>query len=487
MVSGVRTALAALTALALVALPAGLSGAGPAYAADQVVETAYEVVGTPEADGTPVTLDATLLTTDPEAARPAVVLAHGFGGSKADLAPVARTLAEDGYAVITYTARGFGASGGLIHLNHRDYEGEDARRIVDFAASRVEVAREGDDPVIGFAGASYGGALALLVAGLDARVDAIVPAYTWHSLSQSLFPQHRVVGGAASPADVTPDGTAGVFKQRWAALLFAGGMGGPGALRPSSGDAAVCGRFDPALCSGYVTAAETGRPTRELLALLDESGMTDLLPSITAPTLIVQGEQDTLFPLDQADANYRGLPAATPAAMAWVEGGHDGEASVDSVIDSLTAWFGRHLKGEAADAATGFSVVLAPTSLVGQGGNRDPETRRADAYPGSGSGLEERRIGLSGDVQSVLSPPGGAPAALTNLPGTGGVLAQAATLAGYSLGVLPGQSATFTTETLAEPLDLIGGGRVDLEVTSDASTATLFVSVWISGRMRNAA
>ena len=38
----------------------------------------------------------------------------------------------------------------------------------------------------------------------------------------------------------------------------------------------------------------------------------------------MQGEDDTLFPLDQADANFRGLPATTPAAMAWVEGGHDG-------------------------------------------------------------------------------------------------------------------------------------------------------------------
>ena len=61
-----------------------------------------------------------------------------------------------------------------------------------------------DDPVIGFAGASYGGALALLAAGLDRRVDAIVPAFTWHRLDQALFPQYQVAGPAASLADVTP-------------------------------------------------------------------------------------------------------------------------------------------------------------------------------------------------------------------------------------------------------------------------------------------
>ena len=146
-----------------------------AYAEDQVSETALTVAGTPEPDGRPVRLDVSVLTTDPATPRPAVVLAHGFGGTKDDVADTARTLAEDGFAVITFTARGFGASGGLIHLNHPDYEGADARRIVDLAAERPEVLKAGGDPVVGFAGASYGGALALLVAGLDPRVDAIVP------------------------------------------------------------------------------------------------------------------------------------------------------------------------------------------------------------------------------------------------------------------------------------------------------------------------
>ena len=41
----------------------------------------------PEPDGTPVSLDATIYTPDDSTGRlPAVLLAHGFGGSKADLA-----------------------------------------------------------------------------------------------------------------------------------------------------------------------------------------------------------------------------------------------------------------------------------------------------------------------------------------------------------------------------------------------------------------
>ena len=215
---------------ALVALGVGLAPlvvALPARAADDaVVETVLTVPGTPEPDGTPVTLDATLLTTAPGTPRPAVVLAHGLGGTKADSLPTARTLARDGYAVLVYTARGFGASGGLVHLDDPAYEGRDAVAMVDAAAARPEVERVGSgtraDPVIGFAGASYGGAVALEVAALDRRVDAIVPAFTWADLTSALVPQHQVTGGPGSLADVTPTGSTGVLKAAWAALLFTG-------------------------------------------------------------------------------------------------------------------------------------------------------------------------------------------------------------------------------------------------------------------------
>ena len=115
----------------------------PAYAADRVVETALMTPGTPEPDGKPVELDATILTTDPARPQPAVVLAHGFGGTKDDSLSTARTLARDGYTVIIYTARGFGRSGGLIHLDDPAYEGADASKIVDLAATGPRSRRSG--------------------------------------------------------------------------------------------------------------------------------------------------------------------------------------------------------------------------------------------------------------------------------------------------------------------------------------------------------
>ena len=86
-----------------------------------------------------------------------------------------------------------------------------------------------------------------------------------------------------------------------------------------------------------------------MVDLLAESGPDPVLADITAPTLIVAGEDDTLFPLDQADANLRGLPATTTARLTWVAGGHDGDLSVDALLADLSGWFGHYLDGSGDD------------------------------------------------------------------------------------------------------------------------------------------
>ena len=62
-----------------------LAGAGPlsltAAAEDRVVETDLMMSGTPEPDGKPVKIDLTIMTTNPDTPKPAIILAHGFGGT----------------------------------------------------------------------------------------------------------------------------------------------------------------------------------------------------------------------------------------------------------------------------------------------------------------------------------------------------------------------------------------------------------------------
>ena len=126
----------------------------------------------------------------------------------------------------------------------------------------------------------------MLLSAYDRRVDAVGADITWNDLSQALFP--NAAGGQP-----------GVFKKLWAGQLFASAAGRKGG---------ACGRFAPDLCAAYQQAASTGEPDASILSLLKASSPAGVLNRITAPTLLSQGEQDSLFPLGQADANARESP-----------------------------------------------------------------------------------------------------------------------------------------------------------------------------------
>jgi len=107
-----------------------------------------------EPDGTAVELDADLyLPPDSDGAHPALILAHGFGGSKESVRSQAQEYAAAGYVVLAYTARGFGESGGLIHLMDPDLEVADVSTLVDHLAERDDVVLDAvGDPRVGIAG-----------------------------------------------------------------------------------------------------------------------------------------------------------------------------------------------------------------------------------------------------------------------------------------------------------------------------------------------
>ena len=171
----------------------------------------------------PVVLDASFFTPAGTARVPAILLAHGFGETKDAVAAQAMRLAQAGFAVLTWSARGFGASTGQTALDSPDYEVKDTEQLVTWLAHqpRVLLDRPGD-PRVGVAGASYGGGLALLAAAYDHRIDAIVPQTAWNNLATALFP--NAAGGG--PAD-------GVFKKQWAGLLFTqGAIGFGGSAQP---------------------------------------------------------------------------------------------------------------------------------------------------------------------------------------------------------------------------------------------------------------
>ncbi len=366
----------------------------------------------------PQSLDATLYLPAATPA-PAILLAHGFGETKDAVAGEARSLAARGYVVLAWSARGFGASTGQIALNAPDYEVADASQLVDWLAARPEVRLDGPgDPRVGVMGGSYGGALALLLAGYDRRVDAAVPLITWNDLGQALFPND---GAAAPVAAGTPSpgagGSDGVFKRSWASLFFGIGSGSParGAAAPAPD---VCGRFLPAVCAGYVEAVRTGREPPALAAYLAGASPASVASRITAPTLLVQGENDTLFGLDQADATARQIAAGGgTVAVAWFNGGHDGGSPDDGTNARVEGWLDHYLRGVGSAPPTTFTYVL-PSGVR----SRSTPTQRtitAPGYPGlPGTAPTSRSgLGLSGSAQTVVSPAGGVPGSISSIPG----------------------------------------------------------------------
>ncbi|MGH3937830.1 MAG: alpha/beta hydrolase, partial [Pseudonocardiaceae bacterium] len=220
------------------------------------VNTTIEVPAGPGDTGQ-VRLAATVYQ-PPVTPAPAVLVAHGFGGSKDSVQAEATELARRGFVVLAWTARGFGESTGQIGLNSPDHEVADARALVDWLAARSDVVHDGPgDPRVGVTGASYGGALSLLLAGTDQRVDALAPLITWNDLSQALFPnaasRRPITATTPAAGAFAPDG---VFKRDWAGLFFGAGAGaGAGAEDPG-----LCGRFRPEVCAAYVQAAIRGTP-----------------------------------------------------------------------------------------------------------------------------------------------------------------------------------------------------------------------------------
>src|SRR3954451_8752257 len=265
---GARAALAALLAVPLLA---GTVVGAPAAGADDVRTEDARVPSGSGADA--VELDTTTYLPPGGGRAPALVLAHGFGGSKNSVAGEARDLAARGYVVLTYSARGFGRSTGQIGLDDPRYEVADLSTLIDRLAQRDDVQLDGSgDPRGGVSGGSYGGPLTLRGAAYDDRIDAIDPQITWNSLTSALFPSQTGEVDARTVAATPEDGVAGVYKRLWAGIFFGegaaptGGLlgalggGGDGAapdlsrLDTSSVDPAAvqqaltCGRFRADIC-----------------------------------------------------------------------------------------------------------------------------------------------------------------------------------------------------------------------------------------------
>ncbi|MCQ8896973.1 CocE/NonD family hydrolase [Limnobacter humi] len=260
-------------------------------------------------DGTDIALTVYYPTLAKGEAAPLLLHSHGFGGSRTtsldfDEATQTSEIGVDvlqmaynqknavagrkGWYVISYDQRGHGDSGGNVSILDPNIEGKDFSTVLDWAQANLpnlgyRTKGNAPDPVVGTIGRSYGGAFQLIGAGLDGRVDAMVPGGTWYDLRYSLNP-----GGVPKTAYL--DG-----------LVAAGAQSNKG-------------RYDQFLIQGLVEANTTGVVNDTIVKRLGSQGavsycdLTQNLPNgmtlKSIPAFFVQGATDVLFNLREGLQNF---------------------------------------------------------------------------------------------------------------------------------------------------------------------------------------
>lgn len=312
----------------------------------------------PSFDGVPLDADVAL----PPRGRgpfPLVVLLHGLGGSKKSWETTRDdglvddvTFARLGYAVLMYTARGFGDScgtaasrrgtpacaAGYVHLADQRYEVRDTQYLAGVLVDEGLVR-----PDIAVAGISYGAGQALELAMLKDRVretdGALVPwtsprlhvpmsvaavyaEWPWDDLVTALVPNGRLLNSTNTPAsaDLEP---VGVEKQSWDDLLY--GVTTSGYLAPagSDPDADITGWFRD-LSAGEPSSRGDVAALRQLQEYHSPIGIP-MPAGGPAPAIIQNGWTDTLFPVSEAlhyAARLQAAGSRSPLFMIFDDVGH---------------------------------------------------------------------------------------------------------------------------------------------------------------------
>ena len=252
--------------------------------------------------------------TPPAGGWPAVMLFHGLGGNRATPTPLGMSLnglaetqlAPQGYAALTFDARGHGQSQGLVSIDG-PREIADVRELFDWLAARPGV----NGQRIGAFGFSYGGGAIWRATVEGVPFAAIEVANAWTDLYSALLPQDLA--------------RSGVLLGFWQSIQA---------------------RAAPGLES-VVDDAIAGRNFAALHAFADQRSVRTQIGSIRTPTFLLQGRRDFAFDLDQALTAYSRLEA--PKRLYIADFGHPpapnppGEAA--HVLPETRAWFDRYLKG----------------------------------------------------------------------------------------------------------------------------------------------
>lgn len=451
--------------------------------------------------------------------QPTILMTHGFGGSKdsTEILTTAKFFAAHGYNVLTFTSSGFGKSGGCVSLQSADYDVKSAMQVVDQVLEpRKDVLRDKRGLVIGTIGGSYGGGIQLPLAAADHRIRAAIPGRTWNNLRYSLDPNNYADPGDRTGLLHVPH--QGVFKQQWTTLFYAlgntqpvMGNGGCAQVKAASGDpdeiASIgsCPGYHAALCDIYDELTATGNFRQEAIRTIARASAATFIKKIDIPVLLVQGQSDTLFNLNDASATYTALRRrGVPVGMIWNSGGHGGYNSqpgeceqYDGVDRSVAVmsrcyltlralgWMDHWLRGTKSGRGPSFTYHRDWVRYRGTGADDEQYGVRSSLQP-----RHSKRFRLSADgslvtdaarvvagTSSLLNPAGGEPGAYTETSNFSGPAASP------NLAQTPsdveGQFAAYTSKPFTRAYDSVGIPSATLRLTnSNGLDAVFFVKVF---------
>ena len=345
--------------------PASASAAGPAPFGHTCLPTAgvrfcptadagpgRTVDGVPSFDGVPLDVDVTLPATG-NGPFPTLVIFHGWGGDKTSYEAATPNgtnvqtyhwnnvfYAQRGYAVVNFTARGFGHScgggptadhtgacaNGYIRLDDSRYEARDAQYLLGLLVDEGLT----NPKAIGVTGISYGGGVSLELAYLKNRVRmangalvpwaspngtplsiaAAYPRWEWSDLASALIPNGRFLDFNAASNGLSRN-PIGVPIQSYLTGLFALGLssgyycGEPPSTPCTDASANLLFEY-PQTLKGEPFDSTTTATVDDLYT--NHSAFSLPLPAGgPAPLLLQNGWTDDLFPPAEALRVYNQL------------------------------------------------------------------------------------------------------------------------------------------------------------------------------------
>lgn len=416
-------------------------------------------------------VDVTLPATG-EGPFPTIVMLHGYGGSKRDFEatnPEGRGgsdsddgisndtnfrynnnfYARQGYAVVNYTARGFGAGGdpgscsdqknpvaaaadpgcarGYIRLADGRFEVRDTQellgRLVDEGITRPDA--------IGVTGISYGGGQSMQLAYLRNRIrnrdgsfspwrspgkgtplsiTAAYPRWPWSDLAYSLVPNGRFLDFGAFSATQSREPIGVPIQSYVNGLYLTGKLNGyycgdsPSSTPCNDPDSDINSDFAETLRGEPATA-----DTRARLDRLATNKSAVSLPGTPAPLLMQSGFTDDLFPISETLRIYNRERARDPrarVALQFGDLGHSRGSNKDAVDRAFNeqgaAFFAAHLRGQGSGPAPGSVTVYRQTCP------RNAPAGRAITAP-SWPEIHPGAVRFGGDEAQTVSSTGGNP------------------------------------------------------------------------------